>query len=185
LRRPWDRDQSGGEVRIFEEPDFDRLKAERDSVDVGRNSLSGFWLVGVARWTQQLARWWARPKLKLRHWRQAADGVDNDALNGFRCDSRKRPGVFLPTLIQNARDIVAVAHSLLDGVGRRHLVAPIIEQFTYEQGVGAVTPPAALLTILGQLALDRFEQARVDDRRVLAAIALIAMIDLAEVHSVA
>jgi hypothetical protein len=185
LRRPWDRDQSGGAVRIFEKPDFDQLKAERDSVDIGRNSLSAFWLLGVASWTQHLARWWARPKLKLRQWRQAADGVENDALDGFRRDPRKRSGFFLPTLIQNARDIIAVAHSFLYGVGRRHRVAPIIEQFTYEQSVGALTPPAALLTILGQLSLDRFEQARVDDRRMLAAIALIAMVDLAEVHSVA
>ena len=47
LRRPRDRDHLGEAVRIFEEPDFDRPRAEGDFVDIGRNSLSGFWRVGV------------------------------------------------------------------------------------------------------------------------------------------
>ena len=44
---------------------------------------------------------------------------------------------------------------------------------------------ASLPTIFGQLGLNRFEQSRVDDRRVLAGIALVEMVDLADVHSIA
>jgi hypothetical protein len=53
---------------------------------------------------------------------------------------------------------------------------PIVEQLVHEQGVGALTPQTSLPTIFGQLALNCFEQSRVDDRRVLAEVALVAMV---------
>ena len=127
----------------------------------------------------------SRAASQLLRRRQGGDGVGDELLDSFRRDPRKRSGFFLPALVQNGRDIVAVAHSLLDGVARRHRVAPIVEQLAHEQCVGALTPQASPLTIFGQLGPDGFEQSRVDDRRVLAGIALVAMVYVAEINSVA
>ena len=106
-------------------------------------------------------------------------------LDGLSGDPRNRSGLFLSTLGGDARDIVPIADPLLDRIARRHRIAPIVEQLTHEQGVGALTRQASPLAIFGQLGLNCFEQSRVDDRRVLAGIALVAMVDLADVHWVA
>ncbi len=173
-----------------------RSEASRSRISIDREpmvilstsaaSISASSAASASRlWTQQLGRWRAGLRLNLLRRRQGADGVEDDPLDSFRRDPRERSGFFLPTLVQNGRDIIAVAHSLLDGVARRHRVAPIVEQLAHEQGVGALTPQASPPTIFGQLGLNRFEQSRVDDRRVLAGIALVAMVDLADVHSIA
>src|SRR5271166_6924007 len=152
---------------------------------MGGEFLGVFDSVGVADWTQQFGRRRSGPQLNLLHRRQSADGVEDDSLDSLRRDPWDRSGFFPPTLVQNARDIIAVAHSLLDRVARRHRVASIVEQLAHEQGVGALTRQASPLAIFGQLGLNRFEQSRVDNRRVLAGITLVAMVDLSDVHSVA
>ena len=122
-------------VRNFKEPDFDGRRAKGDFVDVGNDFLGAFAGIGVELRTWQFGRWRGGPQLNLFHRRQSIDGVEDDSLDSFRRDPWERSGFFLPTLFQNARDIIAVAHSLVDGVGRSDRVAPIVEQLPRKQAL--------------------------------------------------
>src|SRR5262252_259363 len=86
---------------------------------------------------------------------------------------------------QRARDIIAVTHALLDGVGRRHSVASAIKQYSGKQArLASSCAGVALGGIGGALRLNRIPQRRIDDRRVLARMGLPLVNDLAEISAV-
>src|SRR5271163_3732697 len=95
---------------------------------------------------------WPRHIRRLRHRDCTRSPVETEIFG-----MRRRTRLFLPTLVQNGRDIVPVAHSVLDGISRRHRVAPIIEQLAHEQGLGALTPQASPLMGYSRFGLNRLE----------------------------
>jgi hypothetical protein len=84
------------------------------------------------------------------------------------CGRDAQPGGPLGLIFgdQRARDIVAVARALLDGVARRHPVAVAIKQHAGEQA------RLAKAGVARKLDLNCIPQRRIDDRRVFAGMGL-------------
>src|SRR5215472_451974 len=116
------------------------------------------------------------------HWRTRLVTRCSISAAGIR-NSVDRFGLILGD--QRARDIVAVAPALFDGIARRHPVALAIKQHPGEQArLVCAGASIALGGIAGELHLNRIPQRLVDDWRVFTRIGLALVKDLSAIGAV-
>ena len=113
-----------------------------------------------------------------------AQRVDDGGFERGRRQAMRRGGDAIPRLHGRCRDIVPIAHALLDGVARRQSFASFIEELAQQQRVG-FEPGGARDALPVELRLNFGECLDVDDRRMLAGPGLATVIDLAEIMTIA
>ncbi|MDF2811102.1 MAG: hypothetical protein K0S56_2133 [Microvirga sp.] len=115
-----------------------------------------------------------------------ADRVAQTIHNGgfdLRCgDPRDGTGLRLASLSENTGDVVAITRSVLACMARAHGVSPGIDQPAHQDGV-RWDPQLLLVMVRGQAFLNGLEQLLVDDRVMIARMALAPVIDLATINS--
>lgn len=88
-------------------------------------------------------------------------------------------------MLQRTADIVAVAHPTLRRVGGDERRSGIVDNHAREQArIPGVDAAAMLMRVIGELLLDAVPYGAVDDGRVLARIAQLAVRDLADINRV-
>src|SRR5215207_590828 len=113
------------------------------------------------------------------------EGLEDDALDLGRGHARHRAGLVLSPLGQDAGDVVAIAGAVLDRVARGHAVAAVVEDAAEQERLGARAGAPLAAALLVELGLHGLEQRALEDRLVLAGMALGFVIDLAAVDPVA
>ena len=99
-------------------------------------------------------------------------------------DAGRCSGEILLSLGDRQRDVVAIAHTALDGIARRHAMAFVVEQPAEKQRLRSRMGIFPARRIAGEGVLRRVEKRAIDVRRMLAGIARLAVVDLAKIHPV-
>src|SRR5262245_14964702 len=92
-----------------------------------------------------------------------ADGVDDECLDLHSGYALELCSLVRLPLIENCREVVAIAHAVLDGMRRRHAVATRVKDATRQErlrflpGLGMIGP------LLVKLNLNRLEQRSIED----------------------
>src|SRR5215475_11253178 len=92
-----------------------------------------------------------------------AKGADDQSLDFCGGHPIDHSGLVRLPLNEYRRDVIAIAHAILDGMRRRHAVAARVKDAADQQGLRFLSSLAVIVPLLVKFSLNRLEQRAIED----------------------